>query len=439
MYIVKVLQSGIELNSIKLEPGHTYYVGRGSDCDVVLNNEAGISRKHVKVSDETGQWQIELIARYGNIVFDNQNYTSLPIQGEMIVQIPPFELRIEAATKQATSSQFDSADKPDQTFTEFANNAPLVPKNNIPQPPMAPSVPAIVEQQVEGNMENTAEIELPIETILHIKLPEGKQEIVKLEGSSWVVGRDKNAEIPIKYDYLSKEHFEITKTEDGEYYITDLGSSNGTKVNNVALTPDNPQLLNSGDTISVKKLRFKLKIKDAEFNRKLDNIIEDEFNLPVVRSSDPFLPQPFAANQGQGVVPYDENENNFSFLKPMTYKNNKPKAAIFIILILGLIYFLSSDPTPQREVAEEKGDNSKFTNLSQEQKELINNSLDLANNHFQNGSYALCLAELVKVHKLVPDYNGSKKLKNHCEIGEKLRLENEARRAQEEKEKQIKE
>ncbi|MCB0414454.1 MAG: hypothetical protein KDD50_08980, partial [Bdellovibrionales bacterium] len=49
------------------------------------------------------------------------------------------------------------------------------------------------------------------------------------------------------------------------------------------------------------------------------------------------------------------------------------------------------------------------------------------------------LAELVKVHKLVPDYNGSKKLKNHCEIGEKLRLENEARRAQEEKEKQIKE
>ena len=82
MYIVKVLQSGIELNSIKLESGHTYYVGRGSDCDVVLNNEAGISRKHVKISDETGQWQIELIARYGNIVFDNQNYTSLPIQGE---------------------------------------------------------------------------------------------------------------------------------------------------------------------------------------------------------------------------------------------------------------------------------------------------------------------------------------------------------------------
>jgi pSer/pThr/pTyr-binding forkhead associated (FHA) protein len=51
-------------------------------------------------------------------------------------------------------------------------------------------------------------------------------------------------------DYVSRRHARITKGRAG-YFITDLGSSNGTTVNGQALVPKRARLLRNGDRIKV--------------------------------------------------------------------------------------------------------------------------------------------------------------------------------------------
>jgi serine/threonine-protein kinase len=51
-------------------------------------------------------------------------------------------------------------------------------------------------------------------------------------------------------DYVSRRHARITKGQAG-YFITDLGSSNGTTVNGLPLVPDHAHLLRNGDRIKV--------------------------------------------------------------------------------------------------------------------------------------------------------------------------------------------
>jgi len=51
-------------------------------------------------------------------------------------------------------------------------------------------------------------------------------------------------------DYVSRRHARITKGQSG-YFVTDLGSSNGTTVNGRVLSPNRAQLLRNGDRVKV--------------------------------------------------------------------------------------------------------------------------------------------------------------------------------------------
>ena len=50
--------------------------------------------------------------------------------------------------------------------------------------------------------------------------------------------------------YVSRRHAHILKARNG-YFVTDLGSSNGTYVNDQPLTPQKPRLLRNGDQIAI--------------------------------------------------------------------------------------------------------------------------------------------------------------------------------------------
>lgn len=67
------------------------------------------------------------------------------------------------------------------------------------------------------------------------------------------LGRNKKNSIVIKDPYVSKEHFIITRDE-GDYYIEDLNSSNGTYVNGERLE-DAKKLINR-DRIRVGNIEF---------------------------------------------------------------------------------------------------------------------------------------------------------------------------------------
>ena len=50
-------------------------------------------------------------------------------------------------------------------------------------------------------------------------------------GKPHVVGRDPQVDIPIPSDRISRRHCQLEPTADGVFVLTDLGSSNGTLVN----------------------------------------------------------------------------------------------------------------------------------------------------------------------------------------------------------------
>ena len=57
----------------------------------------------------------------------------------------------------------------------------------------------------------------------------------ELNHDRMVVGRSSRTEIPIKHTSISREHCAFVKEQDA-WYVEDLGSSNGTWVNNERIT-----------------------------------------------------------------------------------------------------------------------------------------------------------------------------------------------------------
>lgn len=72
--------------------------------------------------------------------------------------------------------------------------------------------------------------------------------VFKLDQPSMVIGRDTKAEISILDGEISRRHARLTLHAD-KYYIEDLGSTNGSKVNGQPLYA--PHLLRPGDVISL--------------------------------------------------------------------------------------------------------------------------------------------------------------------------------------------
>jgi pSer/pThr/pTyr-binding forkhead associated (FHA) protein len=58
------------------------------------------------------------------------------------------------------------------------------------------------------------------------------------------LGRSDNCEIVIAVGGLSRKHVEITENDQGQYFITDLGSANGTFINDAKLEPNTPHEFN---------------------------------------------------------------------------------------------------------------------------------------------------------------------------------------------------
>ena len=97
------------------------------------------------------------------------------------------------------------------------------------------------------------------------------REIV-LADEKQVIGRSSMADVQIIDQSVSREHVRIDRVSgDGDYYeITDLNSSNGTLVNNIAITN---KRLNNGDKIQLGNILFKFVYQD-----KLDEVFHQNIH-----------------------------------------------------------------------------------------------------------------------------------------------------------------
>jgi pSer/pThr/pTyr-binding forkhead associated (FHA) protein len=91
------------------------------------------------------------------------------------------------------------------------------------------------------------------------------------------LGRGKEVDLTFPHSQISREHCQITE-ESGNLFIRDLGSLNGTRVNDQPISE--PTQITPGDTVSLGKLTFRI------FGVRLANASSDSWEESDAFSAD---------------------------------------------------------------------------------------------------------------------------------------------------------
>jgi adenylate cyclase len=83
---------------------------------------------------------------------------------------------------------------------------------------------------------------------LGIPHPEGVRNVCLDRGNTWKLGRTSENNIVLPSEWVSRQHALVQRAENGDYYLFDMGSRNGTFLNGIRVTV--PAELNNGDRIS---------------------------------------------------------------------------------------------------------------------------------------------------------------------------------------------
>ncbi len=73
--------------------------------------------------------------------------------------------------------------------------------------------------------------------------------VVPVSGDRVVVGRSRECDVRVDDNNVSRRHAELSRSEDSEWSVVDLGSTNGTEVNGRRITRRTP--LRDGDRIAI--------------------------------------------------------------------------------------------------------------------------------------------------------------------------------------------
>lgn len=259
------------------------------------------------------------------------------------------------------------------------------------------------------------------------------------EGSLWIAGRDEGCDIKIPDKKASRKHFEISKAHTG-FVVTDLGSSNGTKLNGRKISSNSSLQLSSGDVISVASVNVRFEIKNSAVEQQIKNLPDVLFNQTVVSAPNSYVPAMLDQNQNM------TQQGGDSYLEPMEYGgpapsnglNLNPRTLLLGAVVLFLIYILTSEvKDPERKDGDVvRIDDKPINKLTAEQQQTIKESYASAQSLMQKGSWQLALSEINKIHKLVPFHENSKDLESQCQNA--LALLEEQQRNMQEREKEEK-
>lgn len=414
MKILKSKLQGQVLQEIELVDGSEYLIGRSPSCDLCLTESIEISRQHVKISqDENGEWVAQLVGRFGELFFNGQSTEQIILENSLSFHISPYD--IEFSTPSPAIDPASSVESP----------GALVPLASTPQPLESPYTPSSsVPSYGEGvsDEEVTADGISHLNAYLEILWANSPRESLLLEGDSWTIGRDESSDITISKKYLSRKQCQITK-KNNTFYITDLGSSNGTRVNNIPLEPQESQALSSHDIISVKRLKIKFLIKNPALeNHNLNSLV-------------PLSEKGLGSHPNVVRIPPEK-----LFQSPQ--KRKKVIHITIAVLALLIVYGLLSgdkkkqkNPDQETELSSEHG-NKGISHLPHDQQMMIKDTFHLARTYYTQHNYELCLSEIKKLHQALPFYENSQEIESLCKEGRVLVIkQNEKeRRKQEAKE-----
>lgn len=423
---------GEEVTRTTLESGNEYIAGRAQDAQIHLAVERGISRHHLKFFEQDGVWVCQTLSKFTMIQRGGNSVETLELNESCSFSVTPYEFTFELSSADQAHNAQDrdnaSSEGEEPRAGEDAN-LPAFYQPRVNNQVSTSDSPENTSPRV-NNEATMAGVPAKLVPYFRISYPNtADDEVLKLEGHLWVAGRDPNCELPIDSPHISRKHFELARTKEG-FFITDLGSSNGTRVNGTKIPPHEPTQINSGDELEIKGIVLTFEIRDTNFANRLGAIalpaLEPMFaqNFPV-----PYIPP--GAESATDLHPVGRRRKRslkemgterFHQLKGMDRKKLIIRGAIGACAVVMVIMALSSNPKEQTErtPATQGNTSVSFDKLTVDQRSVVKDSFNLARNLYVQGKYQLCLTELAKLHELIPLYENSKELESFCKQGVEL-------------------
>ncbi len=372
MALIKVIKGNQEVQQLELSRKKIYKVGRGSENDIVLDQEPGISRLHFELKFEDGGWQLKSESRYGLLYLEDQVIDKMNLRDSARFRVPPYEFEFTDSTYSAHSQTTDNLDAGEKTMVGGQN------------------------------------LKAYLKFLDHRGLA---RNLYKLEGDSWVAGRDTPCSIFVDHQKMSRRHFEI-KLQNGQYLIRDLQSSNGTHLNGRPLSSEDWTPLQSYDSISVSDLLFQFELRDPNFEKKVQQI-------------DPGVIQPVAFSDRGSDIPVENFEPHLQNQFPplvLKFKENKNfKLAVYAmagILVLGGLFLIPAEK-PEKSIDSANTETKKeksFAALPANQKEYVQQTYITGQQLLMQGKYEMARQEMIKIHQVLPFYEESKQIEEMSEL-----------------------
>jgi adenylate cyclase len=119
-------------------------------------------------------------------------------------------------------------------------------------------------------------------------VPVGGGDAIPLIRDTLVLGRRESCDIPLRFPNVSGLHCELS-FRDGYWYIRDLNSTNGIKVNGTRVQF---KLLHPNDEITIAKRRFQIRYDLQAGRRALEEIEEDIMDQSLLEKAGLEKPKP---------------------------------------------------------------------------------------------------------------------------------------------------
>jgi adenylate cyclase len=119
-------------------------------------------------------------------------------------------------------------------------------------------------------------------------VPVGGGDAIPLIRDTLVLGRRESCDIPLRFPNVSGLHCELS-FRDGYWYIRDLNSTNGIKVNGTRVQL---KLLHPNDEITIAKRRFQIRYDLQAGRRAMEEIEEDIMDQSLLEKAGLEKPKP---------------------------------------------------------------------------------------------------------------------------------------------------
>jgi pSer/pThr/pTyr-binding forkhead associated (FHA) protein len=244
-------------------------LGRGKDCDVVIDDSA-VSRRHAAIIFKFENVYIENISPTGHIHKGERPVEYAELKENEEVNIGPFSIfwrkeNLEDSIAEAGSAAMETPSE--DPAPEQAEDFPLVASSDAESGEnnegVGDQAPALLGDSGAVDGADATQI-VDMKALPRLKVIRGEEDgrEIKLDsGTMWVVGRSRKSHICIDNAKLSRQHFKIIRIKD-RFRIQDLGSSGGTRLNGVTVV-DSP--LNPFDTIQAGPVELQFLLVESAY------------------------------------------------------------------------------------------------------------------------------------------------------------------------------